>query len=492
MQVFIKNPVNMFHHIMQMANYDRLLKTIWGIYCLMTLYLAAITPVHGFPTEGYITGMGVLETWDFANRPITVPYVYKLLFNDIDVIELGQYLIAIGSWTVLAYAMTQIMNTHWLKIVAFTVILMFSISREIYIWNSMILAESLSHSLMAAVIGAGILLAQWHDVNHAQVSTGHQFKVSFSMLFLLFFWSMTRDPNSYVLLGVAGMLSLWLLWVLAIGDKHKSYFLLPMMVILGSVFIFLIQLDSASRGQRWHIPFMNVLGERILTDAEHTQFFVEHGMPINDRVMQYAGYRAWHFQPDHDLRFEIGDWMAASGRQAYAEFLLSRPVDNLLAPIREWAELLSYEYSLTFLVEMYDNDDFPLWHRVMSCLAFPDDILACGVTVNHARDFSDGAFAFPVLLLVVPLLLMLLSFYLVGWDQRQWLPLGLLVSAYILAFIVWHGDADSVSRHAVQVNILYRMAGWIIALLAIDHLWQGRAVNRHYLDSIHHEGTNPN
>ena len=58
--------------------------------------------------------------------------------------------------------------------------------------------------------------------------------------------------------------------------------------------------------------------------------------------------------------------------------------------------------------------------------------------------------------------------------EPLWLVLSaLLLNLYPLMFMVWHGDPMEIPRHAVQIGIQFRLAGWIAVLLFLDHLFTG-------------------
>ena len=62
------------------------------------------------------------------------------------------------------------------------------------------------------------------------------------------------------------------------------------------------------------------------------------------------------------------------------------------------------------------------------------------------------------------------SFWLSGSEKRSlWVViLALVVSIYPLMFIVWHGNPQEIERHALQIAVQLRLAGWmaVIAWLA--------------------------
>jgi hypothetical protein len=74
-------------------------------------------------------------------------------------------------------------------------ILLFSLSAYIIMWDAQILSELISISLMALLIAVWLWLAgawQWYKV--------------VSLVAIPFFWVFTRDTNAYTILMIAGIL----------------------------------------------------------------------------------------------------------------------------------------------------------------------------------------------------------------------------------------------------------------------------------------------
>jgi hypothetical protein len=49
-------------------------------------------------------------------------------------------------------------------------------------------------------------------------------------------------------------------------------------------------------------------------------------------------------------------------------------------------------------------------------------------------------------------------------------PAFLIVSLYPLLFVVWHGDAVEVERHALQIAYQIRLAVWMALAFGLDFL----------------------
>ena len=173
-------------------------------------------------------------------------------------------------------------------------------------------------------------------------------------------------------------------------------------------------------------------------------------MPLNEDVTRYTNQRAWAFFPDHDMRMGLGNWLDQKGRSTYAKYLATRPFETIFAPVEHWKTILAYQHSLAHLAYLYDSEDSPNWQINLSALLFPQSII------------------FPILTLLTVVILAVNLFY--RRDDRLLFPILLLLSVYFLAMIAWHGDADSIERHAFQATLLVRLATWIAPLILLDML----------------------
>jgi hypothetical protein len=85
----------------------------------------------------------------YGSRPFTVPLFYKVLPNNPWLIGAFQLMLSILSWGLLAAAVTLNIRTPVLQPSAFFLILLFSLSIPVILWDFTLLSESLSLSLMA-------------------------------------------------------------------------------------------------------------------------------------------------------------------------------------------------------------------------------------------------------------------------------------------------------------------------------------------------------
>lgn len=380
-----------------------------------------------------------------GERPFTAPLFYKLVGGADSAIILMQWWVSVLAWLTLAYVVAAILKISWLKLPAFATILLFSLSIDLTLWNKVIHSESLAISLFALMLASWFWVLRWTTQPRAPRS---QIFVGILLGGLAGLWSFTRDTHVYFLLGAAGILTggMILGW-----RKTHPFGWLYVTLLIAVMGIFFGQDYTANQAQRWQFSLANVLGQRILPDPVRTLYFVERGMPYNQRVIDFEG--EWAYTADYQATF--GDWlMEGDSKRLYMRFLLSQPVTHT-------EEMLSVRHLL------FDED--LKWYAHLEEKPLPDwQENLTAVFYLKQRPFERLAFiAVGLTLLFLPL----------WWEDGRWIvPMALFATVLPLAFIVWHGDALEVPRHAVGVNLQAHLALWLTFILAADstiHLVRG-------------------
>lgn len=332
--------------------------------------------------------------------------------------------------------------------------MLFGLSADIILWDFVIMSESLSISFFALLVALAFwLLHQWHPAKlGALIIAGGV-------------WASCRETNAWLLLGMAiviGVIGLFYrerrVACLVLAFCWCAVFTANTMSSKMSAQKWTIQYNSAyaafelppGMGQRWILPFLNVLTKRILPNPAKVQWFADHGMPVSPDLMHLAGqlggddyfavYRLDSLKP-------FRAWLINHGQSCYIKYLIRDYRATILAPWLNTKLLLSSdtgELSPPGFVpvlpawlnaRIYPPPVFPFWPWVAGLTALAGLIFAC-------------------------------------WDRHRlwWVPLGLLLLAYPLALLVWHGDAMAVARHALLLQIQMRLAIWITLLFVIDSL----------------------
>lgn len=386
--------------------------------------------------------LGRISTWVLNGRPLTVPLFYKLAGNSPHQNSRFQLFFSIACWTLLALAVVGRVEFPLLKPVAFLIVLLFSLSDEIIMWDKLLLSESISVSLLALFV-AGWL---WLTKNPSWL------KILFTTA-VAFFWVFSRDTNAWVILIVAGLLTVSGI----INATHRRY-----LVLAAAFAIIFVASETSNQWQgRWRQPFMNVIGRRILPDAEATAYLAQLGMPVTPELMRLSGHYAWDrnraFFKDPALE-DFRNWLNRHGKSSYVRFLLAHPSRTAQDPLRNAEVIIApkldhyraagfYPIVSGALAELIYAKDWALFWLWTSGL-----IVGLSLTVALRTGNT---------ILVVPLVLILLT--------------------YPHAVIIWHGDAAEVGRHALQVGVHFRLGLWllIIYLLDIVFLAKKRAVPDH-------------
>ena len=362
-------------------------------------------------------------------RPWSTPLVFKVLGNDPPSIAVFQLTFSIVSWALLALCIARTVRVSWLKPIALSFILLFSLSAEIIMWDGVLLPDSISLSFMALLVAAWLwVLEFWRWYKAALV------------VLVALFWSFTQDTNAWVVMMIGGAL---LMGVTA-GRFRRRY------VLIATAFaiIFAINDYSANRARRWVVAFMNNVGLRILPIPERTEYFAQAGMPITPALLERTGKKAWSddwaFFKDTELE-GFRQWLHAHGKSTYMKFLLSDPAMTIQEPLRHPELLLSAELRnyapAGFSPILKGTVAEIVYVKKWSLLCIWAAAIAFGLAVGLRLWRNYPAF-------VVPLVLILLAY-----------PHGALV---------WHADPNEIARHAFRAGVHFRLGILLLILFATD------------------------
>ena len=411
---------------------------------LRLIHFSALNEFREFPdTGGYVTKatwplwswgkrLGPLEgtaVWFLRGRSLTVPLFYKLVGNVPHSIATFQLFFTIVCWGLLALAVTTVVQTDLLKLIAFLIICLFSLSDQIIMWDGFLLSDSIALSLMVLFIANWLwLLKGWH---RAKVML---------LLIVGFLWVFSRDTNAWVILMLSCLL-------LTAGIVNSRRYLL-----LATVFITIFVMNEISQNysKRWLAPFVNVIGKRILPDPRRTAYFEQLGMPVTAEVMRMSGQLAWsqnHFFYKEPALNAFRAWVQTSGKTDYMRFMLAHPFTTILEPFQNVEELFAPRLN---------------YFRAASFSPILEGWLAEAVYPEKR----------PILLLWVPGVLLLSSFLAAGRSIKQiWIvPVLLIVLAYPHAALAWHGDSNDVGRHALLAGVHLRLGFWLLLICLGDLL----------------------
>lgn len=371
-----------------------------------------------------------LWTW---TKPWGAAILYKLTGNSPVVIDAVQSALSTLAWLALALAFSRQLHAVWLRAGAFGLVLGFSLAPQVQIWNHIIQSESLSLSLFALILAAWIsLVARW------------RWWKLLSLVFLLAWWTGTRETNVYLGILVAAILVIIGLFY----RRQRFYWGVSALLILFSAVN--LQISEVPTLPRWLYPLTNTLLNRILPEEDYFSYFQARGLDPSPELLALSGGLAdssdFAVFNDPDLSY-VEEWLFRKGKQTYVRFLLDHPLYTLTAPWQQVYELLAPQDLLHYAPGSYRA---PLaW--LFGGLLFPGPLwlllaLACAAlySVLRARPWRT--------------------------SQAFWLFLVCLTLSFPHLYIVWHGDAAEVGRHAIQASVQLRLALWLMLALALDRI----------------------
>jgi hypothetical protein len=391
------------------------------------------------------------DFWAGLRGP-AIPLLYKLLPTN-HMREAGQLALSILAWLGLALAVSRSVRQPWAKLAGAALVLLFSLTPWIVEWEPLLLSESLSLTLTAA------LIAIWLEL----IRQPSRVKVAV-LIAVAFLWATARDPNGYILLLALVVPAVWF-----VRSRNRR---LPAAVLVGLLVVAVASLASSAAGERWKVPLVNVIGHRILTDADATAFFQRRGMPqLTPQVtsaMRVPGFI------DHQRLKQLpgwptfDDWLDRAGRQTYTRYLASHPIDAITRTVDERAYLFGVSppttpstFPLTGYRATGTTDVLPGW---LSDLVFPP---------------TGGQLWLYFVLLTAGFIVMLRRG---AWQPSWMVPCVLIALAVPHAFIVVLGDTSELTRHAMVLGVTIRLAFLLTAIFILDAAVTQRGSARGRLD----------
>lgn len=389
---------------------------------------------HPLWSRGFLAG----------EKPFVLPFLWKLLpgpalhvspnlaYGDIRPALMGQVVVSIACWTVLAVVLARSLRHFGAKLLAVTAILGFSCSMGIMQWDHALISESLSLSLLALVLAAALALMQR--------PSGLAVALVLSAMFL---WTFTRDTNAFFVLIAGPLLAL------VLARRGRMRLALPLAV--GALALGSASLTTASFADRGGLPTRNVMVVALRSDPQFERFFVDHGMPNQPGLSKLLGQRppAVYYRDPRLARFRR--WFDSSGEQTYRKWLLSHPGKLFGAPLRDFARLYTPNSSELAAYRGYRPLPRVLPARV-DAFFFPSS--SVGLAVLLALAVAGLAFA-----------------VIQGRVGRlDAVPLVFLAATLPVAILIWHGDSAERDQHLFQGTALTRLSLLVLILLATDRV----------------------
>ncbi len=400
------------------------------------------------PSYVRISKESVLGTEFVANtRPLLFPLLLKLFGGNIERVAWAQGVFSMISWSILAASVAYSLQLGFLRFAAFGLILLLSLYRYVIGWDSVMLTESLSLSFMVLFIASWLWLMK-----------GWRWQKAIIVMTMALLWAFCRDTNAWVVLMVA----LFLVLLFCLRYIDKKYLTLSAAFIL----IFFLSNLSADVGGRWIFPFQNVLGQRILPNAEAINFFANCGMPVSPELIDLAG----EFSSGQDRAFYLDpalvgyrSWLYQSGKACYVKWLVSNPIRSIQEPITEFNSLISLENIQPFL---FSKRFSPILPGRLEAILFP-----------HQQ---------PLIVFAVICGITLIAILTKAWKQNKvwWVVIVLNVLVFPHYFIIWHGDVMGIYRHVLMASIQFYLGVWMLILFAADSILSFQAAQEGFVHRL--------
>ncbi len=376
------------------------------------------------------------EFWTDARPPVTALF-WKLVDADPEkIFDLHLYF-SIVAWSILAFALAYSVKSYLLKPFAFVFVLAFSLSRDIYMWDPFLGSESIALSLTALFLAAAIwLLVEWKPYKAAAV------------IFTALLMVLTRDTYAYLFLMIA-IIILPVFWF----SKHRVN---AVAISFAFFVIFVMSSQLAVLGLR---PFRAILMNtslRIYPSETYTEYFRQHGMPVDDRLVamardiqpgeKFAVNIALTFDEDQE---DFRQWALDEGSSEYVKFL--------------------WFYKANTFQEVFTKTPGPSF--------YPDVYYYTATGYKPiVEDARISELLYPtrfglVFFFAANIIAAFIAAF--AWLDKKYLwllPLILILLTYPQAVLVWAADVNDIARHSISHNVLLRFGVWMLIFYILDSL----------------------
>jgi hypothetical protein len=352
-----------------------------------------------------------------------------------------QLTLSIFCWGILALAVAYAIKSYLLKPVAFSVVLAFSLSRDIFMWDPFLGSESVALSMTALFIASALwLVTDWRAYKlPVLILTG--FLVAFA-----------RDASAYLLLLAAVVLLPFLLF-----SNRRSHLTI---IIVSFLAIFIASASLARVSLRQYANFLSVTAFRIFPNPEYVAYFQNLGMPIDESLVEQSHYSLIPGYPKYGVLAALfadpkeesyRTWVKKDGMKSYLKFLWFFKADTMQKMFTDDQRNIFYPdvyyYTATGYTPILKSEQmneilYPT-HFAFLLFIFSNvaAALACGFAINKRKGL--------------------------------WLvPISMIFFTYPQAFIAWNGDANEIPRHSVEHNVMERLGVWILVFFVLDVLIQ--------------------
>lgn len=369
------------------------------------------------------------------HKPFGYPLFLLLLGRDQSAVVWAQLAISIGCWSFLAWVVARRMPRPAAPFAAGSILLLSS-AWPVAQWDTLVLTESLTLSLLAALVALGILCLEQPD--------GRRLAAFAAAALAL---TSLRDAS-----GAAAAL-LCLVLAATLVARRPRLAALAALTAVGCVALVV----ATSSVRRWEILVADQVGKGAAANPAELAYFRAHGMPAVPQLARivFADTRsplpAHTFLTDPRLRTLI-PWFMAHGRSTYEDYLLTHPAASLATPLERLTTLLGDTGLAT-----YRAPGFRALTGGAGALAYPGE-------GGHALD-----------LLLVALGLAAVALLRGAAGRELVLPLATAALAVPLTVLIWDGEPSEVARHMLLAGVAARTGALVTGWLAVSALVRQRS-----------------
>jgi hypothetical protein len=374
------------------------------------------------------------EFWTDARPPVTA-LVWKVVDSDPERIFQIQLYLSILSWAILAYAAALIIGSNILKPFVFAMVLGFSLSRDIFMWDPFLGSESVGLSLTALFLAAALwLMFEWRTYK------------AVLLIFIALLMVLTRDTYAYLLLMIA-IINIPVFWF----STHRIH---ALAMSFSFLVIFALSSQLAEAGLRPYRAVLMNTALRIYPSDIYTEYFRQHGMPVDDRLVEMSR----NIEPGKKFAVNIAltfdedqaayrQWALEHGSSAYVRFLWFFKADTFQKVFTETA-------GPSFFPDVYYYT--ATGYRPIITDARMAEVL---YPTRFGLVFFFAANMIAAFLAAI------------AWREQKplwYIPLLMILLCYPQAVLVWAADVNDIARHSISHNVLLRLGLWMLIFLALD------------------------
>ena len=348
-------------------------------------------------------------------------------------------IVACLCWAALAVQVSAVMPTAVRRWVAAALIVGFSVTTPVTIWDRSVLSESLGISLLAASVAAGI----WFLRRPGRVRLA-------VLVVAVSAWVATRDSNVVVVVFLA--LAFGAVWFVERRRRPERPRRLWAVGALALVVVAGLSVASASHGERYLYPLANVYTARVLPYPDRLQWFLDQGMPDLERFHVEAPSDPTKApivglpRPGEDPAMDDWwQWFDEHGRTTWLAWVATHPAYLVTEPLQRPERV-------------YNNAD--------------------GTIMGYEGTGNNRVPGVTSLLWLPTIPTVAVSAVLLAWELRRRRAVAPLVvaggfcvvAAGPLAFAAWHSDGMESARHLFLAAVLVRVGALLAVAAAIEGL----------------------